>query len=713
MRVFFKIICIHLFINVCHYVIAEGKPSVKVQVHEHRISEQSDTEYVRKIMCLSKSAEMRNYMRYEVDACDNFYEYACGNWAQIYPAASSEKRKTSFHDLLEISYKQKQSRLLKEEKREQDTLAIRKMKDFFRSCTQLKRKSKETLREELREILIEFGLMLSLWEEEETEQETEQVQMNNNVNETEFDWLEAIGKIQQLYGLNVILQMRIINDFDNATLQAILVGPPSELKLGNKNVYLGVATTAWQRKEYQNQIKNNLENLLGLPETKAEEISAEILDFEIALAKGLPELKTAKLLRSEAVKRTPEDLEKLYMPELDLMKFVNTALGYKLNVSFYEYLTVYQENLLKVLSDTTALKLANYILYKLAEEFFMDSDTALVDREELCLIKSKLYFTSLLDKAVYQRYNMPQMPEDIENMWQSIKGIFKKQLETDSLAWLSPLTRKLAIEKLDTMQLTINSYEDRNFSLIYKDLLVNDLDYVQNVKAILSHRVKYIKDEPLYHHHHNDYYLPFYKHSENSIVLPVSLLQPNYIWSNLYPQALKFGTLGFLLARELIYGFDDLLPMQSNDSTFWLDETSAKAFQQRKKCFKSQYARYRYNGKYLPETDLQQDNIADNGGVQIAFQAYNDWLSEHSQDTLQESLPHMHFNSEQLFFLGFAQFFCNDADEIFKEKIALLDIRPPEIYRVIGSLANFAEFSNKFHCQVNSTLNPSNKCQMF
>ncbi|GBP05519.1 Neprilysin-4 [Eumeta japonica] len=175
---------------------------------------------------------------------------------------------------------------------------------------------------------------------------------------------------------------------------------------------------------------------------------------------------------------------------------------------------------------------------------------------------------------------------------------------------------------------------------------------------------------------------PAFINSENLITIPVPLLQPNYLWSDYYPGALKFATLGFLLAHEVIHGFDDMdkqYDENGNELESWWDEKSIIAFKRKKSCFKAQYSHYRFHGKYLPPTDFQAENIADNGAIQVAFKSYIHWLNSQTLENLDELLPHIELNNRKLFFLSYAQFFCTDMDEDLKDKVSLLDVHAPHV----------------------------------
>ncbi|XP_067618802.1 endothelin-converting enzyme 1-like [Eurosta solidaginis] len=690
----------------------------QVQLYEQKISQSNNTDYVRDVMRQAKSAEMRNYMQTEVDACDDFFSYACGNWAKINPTNARNVLETNFFKQLLSTYEQKQLKMLEvkdDSAKDADDL-MHKVRTFFGACRQLNKEKRKRYKLKLWEIAAEFGQMPVLMPEGTWEASA-------------FDWLHTIARIQNKYGLDIILQLGVREDLVNKTVSKLFIGQPP-LALQNKAMYKS-ADTQWQRDKYLAEIAQALQKHLGIAaESVAMRTALEILNFETRLADGLMDKSLGKTLKSLAVLRTVDEMLAAYAGAIDVRTYFNISLGQELNDTFYEYHVEYQANLLQIMHEIPKEQVANYILYQLLKTFFLDFEAINGAKERLCLDKTKLYFAKVLDNIIFRKYNSAKTVEDIELIWLKIKEIFKEELESNKLKWMSTLTRQAALEKLEAMRLEINSYNETKLAKEFHTLTLSSMDYIENMKQILIHQTQRalanLKQAPksLEMPVALSSYTPAYIGRDNLIKIPVMLLQPNFLWSAHYPQALKFATLGYLVAHELIHGFDDMgCHFNANgNEQFWWDANSTVAFNERKKCFKQQYALYRYNGKYLPTSELQAENIADNGGVQLAYSAYMKWLdelretksaAERSRLLELEMLPNMHFTNRQLFFIAFAQYWCNDVSERYRDNVSLISLHAPAKFRVIGSLANFRSFADEFQCAIGSTMHPKEKCQIY
>ena len=106
----------------------------------------------------------------------------------------------------------------------------------------------------------------------------------------------------------------------------------------------------------------------------------------------------------------------------------------------------------------------------------------------------------------------------------------------------------------------------------------------------------------------------------------------------------------------------------------------------------------------------QGENIADNGGLQIAYQAYQ----TQKKTTQPQKIGNIEgFTETQLFFLAFGQAWCGKATPEATQSRLLTDVHAPNRWRVNGIVMNSKEFANAFQCQRNSKMNPTTKCQLW
>lgn len=126
---------------------------------------------------------------------------------------------------------------------------------------------------------------------------------------------------------------------------------------------------------------------------------------------------------------------------------------------------------------------------------------------------------------------------------------------------------------------------------------------------------------------------PFYEMQHNRVVIPASYMQHRYLFDDAYPMAIKYGTVGFILAHEMAHGFDDdsrSLDAQGNQRN-WFERNATQQFEQRKQCLVNQFSEFIYNDHKLPKMQLQSENIADNVGVRISHAAYLNWLRKQTE----------------------------------------------------------------------------------
>ncbi len=78
-----------------------------------------------------------------------------------------------------------------------------------------------------------------------------------------------------------------------------------------------------------------------------------------------------------------------------------------------------------------------------------------------------------------------------------------------------------------------------------------------------------------------------------------------------------------------------------------------------------------------------------------------------------DTTMHDGYSDEQLFFLGFAQSWCNKRRPELERELLLADPHSTPKYRVNGPLSNASEFAAAFQCKPGSKMVRSNACAIW
>uniref|UniRef100_A0A8C4QTP2 Peptidase M13 C-terminal domain-containing protein n=1 Tax=Eptatretus burgeri TaxID=7764 RepID=A0A8C4QTP2_EPTBU len=175
---------------------------------------------------------------------------------------------------------------------------------------------------------------------------------------------------------------------------------------------------------------------------------------------------------------------------------------------------------------------------------------------------------------------------------------------------------------------------------------------------------------------------------------------PMYNWT--YLRSMKFAELGNAIGRAMIRGF------YGEGSSHDVNGTSS-AFELHCQCFINQYSNYSVKHHFLNGTATLEEHLEDNGGLNIALQAYNKWQDENTEYLL----PFLNLTQQQLFFVRYAQTWCSSESESFLQEQLREGSHSPARFRVLGTLSNSPEFSQHFHCPLDSPMNPSRKCTLW
>ena len=298
-----------------------------------------------------------------------------------------------------------------------------------------------------------------------------------------------------------------------------------------------------------------------------------------------------------------------------------------------------------------------------------------------------------------------QMTKQIEQAMQD---------DINQLNWMSPETKKKALEKLHSVVNKIG-YPDKWRD--YTSLAMKRNDHMGNVQRgnLFEGRRDIAKiGKPL---DRGEWFLTptsvnaYYNAQMNDINFPAGVLQPP-LYDPKMDDAPNYGNTGGTIGHELTHGFDDegrKFDAKGNLKEWWTEKDN-KEFNDRAQCIVDQYAQYTIvdDIKINSKLTLGED-IADLGGLILGWMA---WQMQIAQSPV-KPVAREGFTPEQRFFIGNAQWACeNNRPEDLRDR-ALTAVHSPGKYRVNGLVINMPEFEKAFSCKAGQPMVRENRCKVW
>jgi len=188
----------------------------------------------------------------------------------------------------------------------------------------------------------------------------------------------------------------------------------------------------------------------------------------------------------------------------------------------------------------------------------------------------------------------------------------------------------------------------------------------------------------------------YYNSNMNEIVFPAGILQPPFFYPDA-DEAVNYGGIGAVIGHEMTHGFDDQgrqFDARGNLRDWWTPK-SAEEFKKRSGAIVQQYNEYEpLPGLHVNGELTQGENIADIGGIKLAYAALQKALDKHPEERNKKIDG---FTPEQRFFLSFAAIWrskIRDEDQKLRVKT---DPHSPAQFRVNGPLSDLPEFQKAFN----------------
>jgi len=301
-----------------------------------------------------------------------------------------------------------------------------------------------------------------------------------------------------------------------------------------------------------------------------------------------------------------------------------------------------------------------------------------------------------LGKLYVAEYFPPEARTRALELINNLKEALSDRIKT--LEWMDEPTKQEALKKLAAMTVKIG-YPDkwRDYSQLKIDrgpyalntLRAENFEFNRDLNKINkpTDRAEWGMTPPTV----NAYYNPV----NNEIVFPAGILQPPFFNAKA-DDAINYGGIGTVIGHEMTHGFDDQgrqYDAVGNLRDWWSKESAAE-YDKRRKAVVDQYSEYEpLPGMHVNGELTQGENIADIGGVKIAYAALQKALDKNpeARDKKIDGLT-----PEQRFFLSYATIWkSKQRDEDLK---LMVNTNPhsPARYRVDGPLSNFVEFQKAF-----------------
>jgi len=647
----------------------------------------------------------REAMDPAVDPCVDFYRYACGGWMTKNPVPPDQRAWSRFGELTN-SNRAKLRDILAELAAAAPTATAnpgadrQQLGDFYASCMDEAGVEKRGI------AAIQPGL--------------ERIAALRSSAE-----LPALLAHLHQAGVNALFGFRSGQDFKDAT-SVIAFVDAGGLALPDRDYYLKTdPKSAEQRAEYARHLERMFA-LLGEPPARAAADAATVLGVETVLAKSSldrvsrrdPAKVYHKLGRDEVAALTPAFSWDRYLAALAAPPVAS------LNVSEPDFLRAVET----LLRSTTVAGLQAYLRWHLLHatapwlpSAFVGEDFAFFDktlggaqqlrpRWKRCVEVTDGALGEALGREYVARWFNPEAKRRTVALVDEVEKAMAQDIA--SLTWMGAETRQRAAEKLAAIANKVGYPETwrdyRRLRVVRGDLVGN----VERAHAFeLARRLSKIgkpvdrKEWTMTPPTVNAYYSA----AMNDINIPAGILQPPF-YDPQRDDAQNYGAIGAAIGHEMTHGFDDRGSQFDGNGNLvdWWTPADAGEFNQRTTCIADEYSAFPAAGGLTVNGRLTLgENTADNGGLRIAYLAYEASRGGKPRQTLDGLSP------EQRFFLGFAQVWCSNTTPEAERQQVLTNPHSPGRYRVDGTVVNMPEFQQAFQCKAGSPMAPEKRCRVW
>lgn len=521
-------------------------------------------------------------------------------------------------------------------------------------------------------------------------------------------------------------------DAKNSNRNVVNIGLGS-LGLPDRDYYVSEdADSKEKREKYVAHVARMLQFIGEKPEVALAN-AKKVLAIEIAMATPRLDRVERRDRRKTYNPMSVADLQKL-TPSVNWDSYIKGVGISKLDsviVSQPKYMTaletIFKENkidewkaylrwsLLNKSSDvlTTDLEKANWDFYSKT----LQGAKAQRPREERALQVVNGTVGEALGKLYVEQKFPAEAKEKARKMIDNIFLAFENRI--NNLPWMTPATRKGAIEKLRKSVVKIG-YPDKwkDYSKLEIKSIEEGGNYYDNMKSLSKWGFQNNIDDlqkpvdktrwGMSPQTVNAYYNPSY----NEIVFPAAILQPPF-YDYKADEAVNYGGIGAVIGHEISHGFDDSGSRYNADGNLinWWTEDDLKQFTGLGGALAAQYSALEpLPGTFVDGKFTLGENIGDLGGINAAYDGLQIHLKQNGNPGLIDG-----YSPEQRLFISWATIWRSKMrDEAIKNQVKT-DPHSPGQYRAYVPLVNVDEFYKAFDIKETDKLfvKPENRVKIW
>uniref|UniRef100_A0A7E4ZZ96 Neprilysin n=1 Tax=Panagrellus redivivus TaxID=6233 RepID=A0A7E4ZZ96_PANRE len=667
----------------------------------------------------------------KADPCDDFYEYACGNYGLTRELPPTKPLRHTIIDTQSLLHKQIK-KVLEAPPSPSDKSWDKLAKDYYQKCLDedgLAVNGKAAVRSLLQRI--------GGWP----------VLQGRNWREFNYGWEEYTAIVLNRTTVNAVLfELTVSHDPSNSSRTVLEFDQP-KFGIGSRWPYMGGLNDSMVQNYTEHMVQTAIR--MGASEADARAEMLEATELEIKLV---------DFSSDETQRRDPERSNNPYQlwqlkdqfPFIDFEAYVHRVFDGIAEITPNDTVVIreidYFKGIQHVLKSSSRRAIANYVGWRVVQlnsPFLPSKDrepfyafkanqtgmfnAPIPDRWEDCVTLSimlldmpvgKLFVENFFD----EKFAMPKMTE----MTAYLKKTFIEQL--DELDWMDVSTKNRAVKKANAidyksgypLHIFNDTWMEQSWGFKPSTKAEPLLDLTLRIKLARTTeelaRFKQPVDRSTW------YQSPaqvdaFYSPSGNEMVFPAGIMQFPFLSTGV-PNYVVYAMVGAVVGHEITHGFDDQGGRydELGNLNDWWDTSTAEKFYDKADCFVNQY-----ESEKIPEAGGQTlngrlslgENIADNAGVKTAYGAYKSWSNE-NPSVYEPALPgFQNYTADQIFFIAYANNWCSMMRPQHILQLISTDVHAPGRFRAMIPLRNRPEFSTAFNCPKGSPMNPEKKCAIW